>query len=408
MTQRVRLLIVALAVTVCPGLIGAQAPRNLVATRDLFIDANRADILRAPDLLVARNGDMIMRQMLEGFIRYFDARGAPATFGRQGDGPNEFRNIRAMGFLGDTIWAADISHRRVTFISPSRSPLRTVDYPSFITTSTPNGAQTTGAAFPLAIYSDGSYLMYTSSIPVAGGGGGTRGSAPWRAPDTVHTRPFVRTRSDGQFMNVVIWRPDIPDCGVRFRTTTGGGQALIPFCAGPLEAVSSDGDRVAIITSTVASATTGSYRLIVMGVNGDTIVGRTISYRPVAIPREKNDSVVAARIGQLDSMTGLAPENKPLFVQAYRTMPLRTHYPPVRSIVIGRDKTIWLENWTPVAERSWQVLDPRGNPVAIVKLPSNVTLLNADLTMIWGVETDVDGLISVVRYRLAGAGEERR
>jgi hypothetical protein len=46
------------------------------------------------------------------------------------------------------------------------------------------------------------------------------------------------------------------------------------------------------------------------------------------------------------------------------------------------------------------VLDPRGNPVATVKFPANVTILAADMTATWGVETDVDGLNSVVRYKL--------
>jgi hypothetical protein len=79
-----------------------------------------------------------------------------------------------------------------------------------------------------------------------------------------------------------------------------------------------------------------------------------------------------------------------------------THYPPVRSILIGRDKTIWLEMWTAAAERSWQVLDARGNPFATAKFPATVTILAAELTAAWGVETDVDGLQSVVRYKLSG------
>ena len=71
-------------------------------------------------------------------------------------------------------------------------------------------------------------------------------------------------------------------------------------------------------------------------------------------------------------------------------------------MVIGRDQTIWLETWTPAPERSWTVLDARGNPIASVRLPANVMVLAADLTTVWGIETDADDLNSIVRYKLTG------
>jgi hypothetical protein len=368
----------ALALSI-PASAPAQNIRVLTATRDLHIDAARADLSRVTSLLVGRNGDIIMRQMSDGNIRYFSAQGTPFTYGRQGDGPGEFRNLREAGFVGDTLWAADIAARRVTFVSPARTTLRTMDYPSVITTQTPVRAFTSSANFPVAIYADGSRLMYAGSI-------GTGGSAvpPWSSPDSNYTRPLVRTTQDGQFVKVVAWRPQLPDCGVSFPTSTGGGNALIPFCAGPLEAISADGDRVALITRTIATTTEGSYRLTAIGANGDTIFSRTITFRPVAIPREKNDSAINSRIASY--------ANRPEFVAAYKALPLLTHYPPVRSILIGRDKTIWIEVWTAAPERSWQVLDSSGSLIATLKLPPAVTLLAAELTTGWGIETDIDGL----------------
>jgi hypothetical protein len=412
---------------------GAQALRTLTATRDLYVDANTADLTRITGMLVGRNGDIIMRQMSDGLIRYFDSRGTPFTFGRMGDGPNEFRNLREAGFVGDTVWAADIGLGRVTLISPSRTSIRMYDFPRVITTPGPNGPYTTSASFPVAIYSDGSHLMWLSTVLQGGMGGGIaggRGSGggvtvsgvvgsggggasvitppvpvssgargprftppPWfRRADTTASLGYVRVTAAGQFDRVVAWLPRV-DCGVRFRTPSGGtGNALTPFCAPNLDAIASDGDRVAIVTGVNATSAPPGYRLIVIGSDADTLVSRTITYRPVAIPREKNDSVINGRIEQTAGRGG--------FAEAYRSMRLPTHYPPVRAIVVGRDKTIWLESWTPAAERSWTVLDPRGNPIATLKLPANVTLLAADLESAWGTETDVDGLNSVVRYRL--------
>jgi hypothetical protein len=212
--------------------------------------------------------------------------------------------------------------------------------------------------------------------------------------DSLFARPLVHTTADGKFLKVVSWRPQIPDCGVRFATATGTGNALIPFCAGILEAVAADGSRSAFIDAATATAAAGSYRLTVIAATGDTLVRRTISYRPVAIPRAKNDSAIGRSVEAYSS--------RPDFVAAYRNIPLRSHYPPVRSILLGRDNTTWIELWTPAAERSWQVLDARGNLVAALSVPANVTLLAVQLNTVWGIETDVDGVNAVVRYRVSG------
>ena len=200
--------------------------------------------------------------------------------------------------------------------------------------------------------------------------------------------------ADGKFLKVIAWRPQIPDCGMQFPLSNGFGNAVIPFCAGLLESVAADGSRNAFINDMASSATTGSYRVTVIAANADTMFSRVISYRPVAIPKEKHDSVINERLATYST--------RPEFVTAYRNLPLRTHYPPVRSILLGRDNTTWLELWTPAAERSWMVLDSRGNGIATLKVPSNVTLLAVQLNMVWGLETDVDGVHSVVRYRVAG------
>ena len=178
MTRNARTLLCALSVLAASD-SAEQDLRALIATRDLYIDAARADLTRTTQILVGRNGDMIMRQMDDGHIRIFDAQGNPFTFGRRGIGPNEFSNLREAGFVGDTLWAADISLRRITFISPSRTTIRIADYPPFLLTDAPGGPIQTSTSYPAAIYSDGTLLMHASPRPTTGTGGGVagRGSA---------------------------------------------------------------------------------------------------------------------------------------------------------------------------------------------------------------------------------------
>lgn len=51
-----------------------------------------------------------------GDVHFFDAEGAAVGFaGGVGDGPGEFRMVAGAGAMGDTIWAYDYSHRRLTY-----------------------------------------------------------------------------------------------------------------------------------------------------------------------------------------------------------------------------------------------------------------------------------------------------
>jgi hypothetical protein len=112
----------------------------------------------------------------------------------------------------------------------------------------------------------------------------------------------------------------------------------------------------------------------------------------VPIPRAKNDSAIARALEPFAS--------RPEFVTAYRNLEVLREYPPVRSILVGRDKTIWLELWTAAAERSWLVLDARGNQVATLKLPPTISVVAADMSNVWGLDTDEFGAQGIARYKL--------
>lgn len=51
------------------------------------------------------------------------------------------------------------------------------------------------------------------------------------------------------------------------------------------------------------------------------------------------------------------------------------HYPPVTTVVLGTDGTIWLRD-PPLegADAIWTVLDEAGEPLARIRIPTNVQL----------------------------------
>ena len=57
--------------------------------------------------------------------------------------------------------------------------------------------------------------------------------------------------------------------------------------------------------------------------------------------------------------------------------------------------------WRPAGEhRTWQLLDARGNVSGLVNVPRNTQVMVASRDMIWAIETDDDGLQSIVRCRV--------
>lgn len=382
----VRHLVAALVVS--PVLASGQQGPTLTVTRDLRIDAAEQDLSPINWMTVSRNGTIVVSQLQDSRVAFFDARGqALGTFGRSGEGPGEFRRPSQYGWLGDTLWLSDPATRRVTLISPDRKLVRTVPW---VTAITFDSALTAPPQFfwvlPRALYADGTQLadamLAQDSPPV-----------PWPGP-TREGSPRVRITAEGRFQRVVQWMPE-RGCAVSFSMSGGGfGTATIPFCAVPLNDITSDGRRVALATTEDVGDRTGYYRVVVLGDRGDTLFNRRYEFRPVAIPRRVADSVIAQRTG------GRAP---PEFATAYRSMKLPATFPPLERVLLGRDETTWIEHYTSTGNRTWSMLNRRGEPIGWLVIPRNIRLHEVSRDFIWATETDEDGLQHIVRYRVTGA-----
>ena len=86
--------------------------------------------------------------------------------------------------------------------------------------------------------------------------------------------------------------------------------------------------------------------------------------------------------------------------EAMPTLRAASTWPPVKTVLLGADGTIWLEVEELDPRHRWQVLNQSGETVGFVDLPANYTLRVASREMLWGIETDADDLQSVVAYRV--------
>jgi hypothetical protein len=374
-------------VAVAPAL-PAQQPTTLRITRDLRIDGADADLTPIDWLAVSSNGTIAVAQTQDHLIRFFDRTGASlGAFGRAGGGPGEFQSLRSRGWVGDTLWVGDSQQRRSTLISPQLKLVRTVPWPSPVRSlprDTSEGRKV-GRAVPNAMYADGTLLA--SAFPSVD-------EATVAIFGTVVQRatPVIRLSADGAFRGVVAWIPR-NQCLVTKPLPNGGLVSVrVPFCAAAMVDVDAHGSDMVIVEQSAASAEATAYRVTRVGVGGDTVYSRSVSYAPIAIPRRVADSAAARGTRQ----QGIEAQDL--------TALMGSSYPPVRRAIMGRDGSAWIGLWRSDSTRTWQVLDAKGNPIGRVDLPSTAVLHAASLDNILVTEADADGLQSITRYRVSRGG----
>ena len=78
----------------------------------------------------------------------------------------------------------------------------------------------------------------------------------------------------------------------------------------------------------------------------------------------------------------------------------RRYFPPVTSLQVGSDGTIWLAGPDNHGGRTWLVLDGSGSSIGQVRLPTTSRVSYANRTDIWVVERDALDIPYVVRYEI--------
>jgi hypothetical protein len=385
-------LLSALGCTVGPGLLmsfGAlqtQSPPEFELTRDLRIDAgenNLASIFPPGGIAVSTHGTIVVTQNQDGTLRFFDPSGKPlGTFGRKGQGPGEFQSMGGLAWIGDTLLASDSRTRRYTLVAPDRTFVRTVLWMQSVSLPPRPGGEPPriGPFLPRARYGDGSMLI-TANLATGSA------AADWPGGEKPGT-PFIRVDSSGAFRQLIAWSPRV-QCEASFDAGAGpgSGSLVIPFCHRTLEELSPDGNVLVFVSG--ATERPPAFHVSAFRANGETMYSRSVVFQPVAIPKSVADSARAARARGSQSQR-----------EAATKMQIPATYPPFARLIVGRDESTWIESYGPGGERFWYVLDNRGIVTGRARVPANVHLMVVSRSTVWGIETDTDGLQSVVRYRV--------
>lgn len=340
--------------------------------REVRIDGQAANLTPITFLVPTETGGVVIGQRQDAALRIFDATGAPSgTLGRRGEGPGEFRQMVSAGLKRDTVWVYDVTLYRITFYSVSKGKLlRSVRVDP-------------GAGFPptvRAVFGPDSLVLWGNGAPRNG-----RRERAWlrgqaEQPGLLGSAAVARS------FEVIA---DFPPFGCFARAETAG--IGIPHCHRPTEAASGSARRVAVLTKP-EGATADGYHLAVLSTAGDTIYSR--SYRPPRFPM--NPQVYRKAV---DDLLAKVPASAKQTASLRAQMPEPSHYPPASFAFFDDGDRLWVGQRLE-KEQYWEILDPTGRVVGDLRTPDGVALEAAIKGWVWGVETDRDGVESVVRYRL--------
>lgn len=362
-----------------------EQPTTARVFAELVITAGGPELSRIGSLATtpAHLGEVVITQPDDHRILFFPSSGgAPAIFGRNGEGPGEFRNGWLAGTVGDSVWVSDPSTHRMTLIGPGHVLVRSVPYPSGLRqTSSAEAFAAFASLYPQAAYSDGSIAVRASLL-------GPGPKPRWAADQPDGSVVFVKASVDGVVQRVLGWQP--PDaCSVTYVTPSGSGGMRTPYCAAPMSSLATDGHAALFVRVLPVANGIMQYELTLIGASGDTLLKKLVRYQGVPIPQTIVDSVIA---------DGVRRSRSPQQAEAWRSIRIPSTYPPVKRALIGGDGTVWLEIATRGPDHIWDILNIGGGLLGRMSLPDNVQLQFGDLSHLWTTRVDADGIESVVRF----------
>ncbi len=356
-------------------LSGSAQPPFPVArlVKELTIDGRAEDWAVLNGAKVNARGDMAMGFRQDAQVRVYDAKGKRiAVAGRKGSGPGEFRHITVRGWIGDTVWIHDHELQRHTFVSRDGKVLRSRAMETTRPAPRANAGRlvtVAGPIIPHARTADGAMLAIAQ---------------------------VASTTRDRQARSAII---AISPAGLVTRVAEMDDYRTSPwemqFSPWTEVAFSADGRVAAQVRVNAMVREGGTYTVMRFAANGDTLLSKTLPYRAVPMSAKYRDSVLARGVGFDGAKT--AP--------ASRIPPVRV---PVTGMTLGPDGQSFISLRDSESSTSVLILDAKGTPIAQFPLPSQSYITAATATQLWLIQSDRDGMQSVVRYGLSCSGKPCR
>lgn len=370
----VRPLIAAVSLIASP-LLGQQGEvGRLTRTLELAGLEFPYDFTRISALIPLADGSIVIAEPRERRLRRFaDDGGSVQTFGRDGAGPGEFRQLAQIGAIGDTIWATDVGTRRTTLFDAGGRVLATLvwDLPDSDAAASRNVI-----------------LGYFSSVDAWGEPSASAASVG----DERMPRELVALTADGRTRTRRLG--GVAAAHARYRITDGGSIAFgaQPFADAPLVLGRGPAGIVIIDRRTNGPGAPRAFAVIALSPRGDTLWRSQIPAAPRRISGAVKDSVIT-------SIQRGSPHSRAVVAAALH---LPEHWPPVSDAFVSVDGAIWIRREQDQSEVKYVRLSSAGVLDSEFVVPRQVRLVAARGDTVWALRTDEDGVPSIERYRVGG------
>lgn len=357
------------------------------------------------ELAIGPDGEVYVPQAFLGSVLVFSPNGTLIrSFGRFGSGPGDFQDgPRSVTWVKDTLWVAD------------RLRAQSFD---------PDGRARDFVSFQEIDWNEGS--IYRPDAPLADGTFWARRAVTPVGDDRVPTLAIRRFSTEGATIDTVAI-VDARNSRIITRREGGGGFAdhpiwgMLPGALGGLkQLLASDRSSLALLGEVRERPGSGSFDLLRISLEGDTLLRRSISYEPRRITREEEEwwfqefgTYLAGdnRQGQRRFLQRSDAERNRMRELAREIFWLPEYYPPVRRIMAGADETIWLLREFDVLEAvdRWEVysfdgeligrVTNRGRDRFVPWLP-RLRVLRASRDALWTTTTDEFDVSYIHRFRI--------
>jgi hypothetical protein len=322
-----------------------------------------------------RSGDVFVAEGSRR-ISVFGADGSRRrTFGRRGEGPGEFQNLKNIFWSDGTLFAVDGggTHRVTRFTEEGDVvDSRTIESGPLI--GTPGGA--------LVVAPLGSRHFLGEATRQVQAGQLVRGESRL-------------LRMDGAGDDSILDELTHPSTFIRM--LNGAAMIPIPMLPGGRYGVHPNGSAIAIVhQQSPSDDETGVFRVRKVGSDASVTFARNYAYSPRPLPRGYLDAFIDSRRPGLQRLGGSAREAERLIADHAPRFE-----PPVSDVRLGVEGSIWLRREAEGVDTVlWWVLDERGDLVAQLRLSRRLQIKYIDRDTVWGIEFDDLDVNYVVKYKI--------
>jgi hypothetical protein len=352
-----------------------------------------------PQVLVLPDEAIVASHARQGRVAVFDADGTfQRWIGARGSGPGEFQTAGPMGFVGNTIWIADLGESRLVRFLRDGTHLST-HVPRYRFHEGAMGlAMVTGYLQGGRVVADPTLFGF---------------SLPAQPVDValVSGLPYLEGAAD------TLLRVREP----RGRLQVGDGSVgpYVPFGTPPFHAVAPDGSGVAVADWSDSDPGRLDFRFLAPDGTTAREWSLDVPVRPVSEAdfrrvMDEGLELLAMIVGQMEASmqrSGRLREVPPVeeaVLQRYTDFP--DHWPPLRELRVGIDGTIWMlrddgqdtrpsSGGTP-RSLTWMAFEPDGTPILKVTMPEGASVRQTSRNTVWGTMQGELNVSHVVRWDL--------